>query len=237
MPKNKQHYLIGPSGPVLLPLDKHFFFGRAEGNSIVVDDTRASRRHAELYWDDSAFILIDLNSSNGTLLNGKPITSCLLKDQDEIQIGLQAYTYRIVNTVAELDTAMKEKFKAAQAMVTSEMPALKSSALPDTDFNGTLATMSVTEIVQMMELGQRGGMLLVINEKKEKGILYLREGQIISAEFRLLDGDAAALAVLKLKQGSFSFRVEHPSPKPNVKQKTAALLLEAARHDDEDSRG
>jgi len=230
---DKMHYLICASGPVPLPLDKHFFFGRAEGNNIVVDDMRASRRHAEVYWDGSAFLVMDLNSSNGTFVNGDKITSHVLKDTDVIQIGLLAYTYRAVGSPDELETSVQKLREDTRGKVTVEMPALDANAIPDTDFNGTLSTMHLPEICQMLALGRRSGMILIINEKREKGILYLREGEIYSAECGLLKGEAAALRILCFKHGSFSFRAKHPVPETNVTQKTSQLLLEAARQEDE----
>ncbi len=231
--KQKHYYLICPTGPVPLPLDKHFFFGRAEGNNIVVDDARASRRHAELYWDGSDFVLIDLNSSNGTFVNGNKITSHVLKDSEVIQIGFMSYTYRAVASVQELETQVQKLRKDSRGQATVEMPALQGDALPETDFNGTLAIMSLPEICQMIGLGRRSGMLLTVNEKKEKGILYFRDGQIFSAECGLLKGDEAVLHILQFRQGSFSFRARHPNPDANVTQKTPHLLMEAARLADE----
>ena len=47
--------------------------GRASSNDIPVADERASRRHAEIFFDDGNWILRDLNSRNGTLLDGSKI--------------------------------------------------------------------------------------------------------------------------------------------------------------------
>ena len=48
--------------------------GRDLDNEIVVADSRASRRHAEVRWDGMACTLHDLGSKNGTFLNGRRIT-------------------------------------------------------------------------------------------------------------------------------------------------------------------
>ncbi len=232
MPERK-HYLICPSGPVELPDDKHFFFGRAEGNNVVVDDVRASRRHAELYWDGSDFVLLDLNSSNGTYVNGEKIASRVLTDGDVIQIGFMSYTYRAVSDPAELETTVQRLREDTRGKVTVEMPAVDPGAIPDTDFNGTLATMSAPEICQMLMLGLRTGMLLVVDQTHEKGILYFRNGEIYSAECGLLKGEEATFKILNFRQGQFSFRAKHPIPEKNVTQKTSQILLEAARQDDE----
>lgn len=226
------YYLIAPAGPLELPKEKHFFFGRAEGNNIVVDDIRASRRHAELYFDGAHFVLMDLDSSNGTSVNNQRITSKVLENGDEIQIGFQSYRFRVVDDRAELEQSVLNVRKDTRHMVTAEMPN-PAQMLPDTDFNGSLSTMPATEICQLMALGRRSGMLLTMDEKKRKGILYFRDGEIIGAELGLIEGEDAVFEILRFRAGSFSFRTRHPIPKENVKAKTAHLLLEAARRGDE----
>lgn len=61
--------------------------GRGVRNQIRVLDTEISRQHAVITWADGAFNLTDRNSSNGTFLNGLPISSHRLATGDQIQIG------------------------------------------------------------------------------------------------------------------------------------------------------
>jgi hypothetical protein len=63
--------------------------GRDVSCDIALDDANVSRRHARLSQDVvGTWKLTDLNSTNGTLLNGKPITSALLRNGDEIATGM-----------------------------------------------------------------------------------------------------------------------------------------------------
>jgi FHA domain/Bacterial Ig domain len=63
--------------------------GRVSDNSISFpDDSNVSRFHVEIEPRDGDFWLIELGSSNGTTVNGKPVTTeTLLKDGDEILLG------------------------------------------------------------------------------------------------------------------------------------------------------
>lgn len=61
--------------------------GRNRHASIVIGDKKASRRHARIISLGSVVELEDMDSSNGTLLNGKPVTKRMLRDGDEIRIG------------------------------------------------------------------------------------------------------------------------------------------------------
>ena len=61
--------------------------GRMEGNTIVVDDASVSMFHARITKKDGAFFLKDLNSTNGTFVNGQQIREARLKDFDKVRIA------------------------------------------------------------------------------------------------------------------------------------------------------
>jgi hypothetical protein len=61
--------------------------GRMSGCDVVVADPRASRRHAEIKPVGHGFVISDLGSMNGTLVNGSRVREHPLTDGDEIRIG------------------------------------------------------------------------------------------------------------------------------------------------------
>ena len=67
--------------------------GRVAGCDIVIDDTKASRRHARILVQGGVVEIEDLGSSNGTLLNGKPVQRRIVRDGDQIQIGATTIVY------------------------------------------------------------------------------------------------------------------------------------------------
>lgn len=78
----------------MVPLDGSCPIGRQAGNRLLLPGERVSRQHALIQWQRSdetgtgAFLLIDLGSSNGTMLNGARITRpSALADGDIIEIG------------------------------------------------------------------------------------------------------------------------------------------------------
>jgi transcriptional regulator with GAF, ATPase, and Fis domain len=92
--------LRGPAGLVLLyageyaslpaawPLARGTtVIGRDAGADIVLPVTAVSRRHAELTKEGGSFVLKDLGSRNGTLVNGHPVVHDELEPLDEIRIG------------------------------------------------------------------------------------------------------------------------------------------------------
>jgi Protein of unknown function (DUF3662)/FHA domain len=61
--------------------------GRLPESSVVVSDPNASRRHAEIRRSGNDVVVVDLNSTNGTRVNGAPIRERVLVDGDEIVVG------------------------------------------------------------------------------------------------------------------------------------------------------
>ncbi len=61
--------------------------GRALDNDVVLEDTRVSRYHAELRLREGRYYLRDLRSTNGTLVNGRPVVEEPLKPGDLVSLG------------------------------------------------------------------------------------------------------------------------------------------------------
>lgn len=59
----------------------------SECDLVIPDDDRVSRVHARLDWDGSNWVLVDLGSTNGTLVNGEPVTERKLQPGDIIEVG------------------------------------------------------------------------------------------------------------------------------------------------------
>ena len=69
--------------------------GRDSRCEIHLDDTETSRKHAEIEFAKGEYLLMDLKSSNGTIVNGKVIQSKVLCDGDRIQIGKFLFVFRL----------------------------------------------------------------------------------------------------------------------------------------------
>ena len=68
--------------------------GRMEGSDVQISDPGASRRHAEVRRDGNDFVLVDLGSTNGTLVNEAPVTEHTLEEGDRITIGRTVLEFR-----------------------------------------------------------------------------------------------------------------------------------------------
>ncbi len=61
--------------------------GRKDENNIVIKEETISGHHAKITFQNGAFFLQDLGSSNGTFINGKQIQSCQLNHGDVFKFG------------------------------------------------------------------------------------------------------------------------------------------------------
>jgi hypothetical protein len=81
--------------PLLLTLDwsvqeDELVIGRAAVCDIVLEDRTVSRRHARLACRDGTWIVHDLDSTNGTFVNGATVGRCQLRPGDRLCLGDQA---------------------------------------------------------------------------------------------------------------------------------------------------
>jgi pSer/pThr/pTyr-binding forkhead associated (FHA) protein len=80
--------ITGDSGPVAFELtDEVVTIGRAPDNAIHLGDPSVSGKHAQLMAAGATYHLVDLDSTNGTQVNGQPITRVTLRPNDRIRFG------------------------------------------------------------------------------------------------------------------------------------------------------
>ena len=98
--------------------------GRRPYNDIVIDNLAVSGEHAVLQMSGSEVYLEDLNSTNGTYVNGKAVKKQLLQNSDTVEIG--KYKIKYVN---EADAGF-EKTMVVKAGSTGLAPAANPVTAP-----------------------------------------------------------------------------------------------------------
>jgi len=61
--------------------------GRGKEADLRVSDPNVSRKHAAVYWNNGRLMIDDLGSTNGTMVNGYPVTRTVLRPSDVVAIG------------------------------------------------------------------------------------------------------------------------------------------------------
>jgi pSer/pThr/pTyr-binding forkhead associated (FHA) protein len=69
--------------------------GRDSTNVVALNDPDVSRHHAQIVARDGAHLVVDLNSTNGTHVNGKRVKEAPLRKGDTLLIGSTVLTYEL----------------------------------------------------------------------------------------------------------------------------------------------
>src|ERR1700738_1926988 len=99
-------FLRGELLAVPIPLDRaEVTMGRALDADIRINDSRASRLHARITTEPNAetgmvrYRLTDVDSTNGTILNGKAIDQAFLQDGDKFEVGDQLIRFEMLDEI------------------------------------------------------------------------------------------------------------------------------------------
>lgn len=71
--------------------------GRGNNNDIIIDNLAVSKEHAAIVKLPDGYGLVDLDSTNGTMLNDKDIKKASLAPQDKISIGKHTLHIRSID--------------------------------------------------------------------------------------------------------------------------------------------
>lgn len=82
--------------------------GREEDNSVQLNDERVSRFHAKIQDEDGRLILTDLDSTNGTRVNGHPVQVRVLQFGDQLTFGRSVL---VVGGPAEIEAHYRQEQK------------------------------------------------------------------------------------------------------------------------------
>lgn len=79
--------LPGDAGPTVHPIGRRAVLGRSHTCDVVVPTPEVSRRHAQLELRGDQYWLVDLDSTNGTFVNGERVEESRVRPGDVIRLG------------------------------------------------------------------------------------------------------------------------------------------------------
>ncbi len=175
-------------------LDKErLTIGRKPGNDIHIDDPTISGEHAAILMLQHAYVE-DLNSTNGTSLNGRPVTKRQLTNGDLIKIGRHEFKF-IDDTVNEFErTVMISPQKNKKDAV--EPPKKYQVSIVSGPKNGEVIALNKPYTT----LGSPGGQVAVIAKRGSKYYLMPMSGTI-NAKPPLLNNTAIGVKSELLSSG------------------------------------
>ncbi|HEY9650539.1 MAG TPA: FHA domain-containing protein [Coleofasciculaceae cyanobacterium] len=135
--------LIGGKTQTLLQPQGIWTIGRDRQHAISIPDQRLSRHQAAIqYIKNQGFYLIDLDSTNGSFVNGELIQGrCLLKDGDRIRLSSLSFSFFLCHSTQTLDETPPDILAHLEnATVTPRFTAIGKPSLPLSTVNGTKPT-------------------------------------------------------------------------------------------------
>jgi pSer/pThr/pTyr-binding forkhead associated (FHA) protein len=126
-------------GHVFNELPTPISIGREEDNQIRLNDERVSRFHAKIQEDGGRIILTDLDSTNGTRVNGHPVRMRVLQIGDHVLIGRCLLLYGSPEQIADRIGQLEKAGVSAAGIAASEArAAAEASAEDDLELPGEL---------------------------------------------------------------------------------------------------
>jgi pSer/pThr/pTyr-binding forkhead associated (FHA) protein len=130
--------------------------GREEGNTIQLNDERISRFHIKIQEDQSKLILTDLDSTNGTKVNGEDVQLRVLRYGDVITLGrsvlLVGSADQIAERLRELRGEAEQREGNGEPVAAANLGADWDN---DADVQQTLHAVRPPELPDAMSPGQR----------------------------------------------------------------------------------
>ena len=158
-------------GRVYSGLEPPFTVGREEGNDIQLNDERVSRCHFKVQRDNDRLVLTDLDSTNGTKVNGTESQLKILRHGDLIAVGRSLMLVGSESQIAARLAAMGEVSSIGTSTAAAP-PAGEFPSLP-----GDLTPGQKAQIGEMIEYLQARLHGLIDSAKMEEN------GQKISLDF------------------------------------------------------
>ena len=117
-----------------------FTIGSGSRNDLKIDDTTVSKRHCEIIVDESGYQIKDLNSTNGTLVQGVRVDSAHLAPGSEIKIGKVRIVFCPLQDSSDIPLSRNEAFGC---MLGKSIPMRRIFYLAET-YSPTDATIMIT---------------------------------------------------------------------------------------------
>lgn len=168
----------------------------------------------------------------------------LVSDSEEITARLQSLNVgadvyltkplRSEEVVGQVNALLDMAMRLGKRDPISDAPSMSGQAA----LRGDLAQMALSTVMTVLELERRSGQLRVESKDRSIATFELSDGAMVRAQIagRARDGIDAMREVLKWTQGRFVFSNAAPSAPPGPRQSIGALLIEAARLEDEEGR-
>lgn len=226
--ERRAYWLVGLEGParkVRLPIKGSLLIGRGAYNHVVLKNGRISRQHARIALEKDGCVVYDLGSTNGTFVNGAPVTRQLLKLHDEVTFG--SLTFRITagsqefreGDGSELETPTLRDLGSVSKMLAAG-PASRDSS----------TQLPVVDLGQLEDAYDKLGTLYSFMQAISQTIESTKLLELIALKTREIYQASSAVSIYLLARdgGSSAFRLAHFAGEASADGETSSLPAEVA---------
>ena len=145
--------------------------GRRPYNDIVIDNLAVSGEHAVMQMAGSEVHIEDLNSTNGSYVNGKAIKKHLLQNGDVIEVG--KYKIKFVGDAAENSfekTQMVRPGQAAALAAQSGVSASRPAGVPESTFGANASIKAAIKVLSGAASGREVALTKVVTTIGKPGV-------------------------------------------------------------------
>jgi pSer/pThr/pTyr-binding forkhead associated (FHA) protein len=182
-------------GRVFGELQTPVTIGREEGNSLQLNDERVSRFHVKIQEDQDKIVITDLESTNGTKVNGEDVQLRILRYGDIISLGRSVLLFGSREQIADRLAALRGESESGSGSGDDPPPGqgnnlefeLNWSA--DPDVQSTLHTLQPPELPERLSPGQAAQLCELLE------YLHIRIRDLLSSVKLKADEDTVALDV------------------------------------------
>jgi DNA-binding response OmpR family regulator len=114
---------------------------------------------------------------------------------------------------------------------TEKLKEVEDTAESKKAFSGDLKDLSIVELVQMLNLNKKSGILRI--QGTDKGEIYLKDGNLYGAKTKTKSGEDAIYELVAYTEGTFNFEISDKETEGNIKNSTMNVIMEACRIMDE----
>ena len=224
--------VAGPYRGAVAPLEpgREFLVGRLPGADLFLDDELISRHHARIHWEGEVPLVEDLNSTNGTYVNGMRVQRWRLAHGDLVNMG--GSILKLVAEIVPVSLAEARRKIELEEPDTAELE-------PPAAMQGRLEEVPLTDVLQLLGTTRKTG-ILVLRHGQESAEVHFEGGLVqrcLVGGRSDLPAQAVFVRLLAWRGGSFQLAPAAPSPGADGEgERVEQLLMEGLRQLDEAAR-
>ena len=214
--------------------DKQIVIGRSSELDMVLVEDMVSRKHARITLRGGGISIEDLNSTNGTFVNGEKVQQSRLKEGDRILIGTSILKLVSLGAGAE-------EIDSREAQARLEEAAAQQAARSHnktSSMTGRIEDIPLPDLLQLFHTSKKNGVLVVKGE--HEGRVFLRQGKVFYAvidENHGLGPQKSFNRLVTWEKGDFELQPpDNQEFMVELDQPTEALLMDSLRQLDEYKR-